>query len=69
MLFTIHLYGANFGEFLGNEGTGLSWEIERQCDDWLFILSRNDEKNEQHALNVSVATGVLLFSLANKNFS
>jgi tRNA(Leu) C34 or U34 (ribose-2'-O)-methylase TrmL len=46
--------------FLGNEGKGLSTEIQNLCTKYLTIpAQRNSKLSELDSLNVSVATGLL----------
>lgn len=52
----------NFKEFaiiMGNEGNGVSEEILKLCDDYLYIPM----KNNCESLNVGVATSIILYEL------
>ena len=51
-----------FALVLGNEGQGVSKEIESLCDDNIYIKM----SSKCESLNVSVATSILLYEVYNK---
>lgn len=53
---------SHFGLIIGNEGQGISREIEELCDEYLYI--RMNENCE--SLNASVAASILLYEINNK---
>ncbi|WP_322902142.1 23S rRNA (guanosine(2251)-2'-O)-methyltransferase RlmB [Mycoplasmopsis felis] len=48
---------------LGSEGDGVSKSVLSVCDEFVYIK----QKGTVQSLNVSVATGIILFDLINKN--
>ena len=53
---------SHFGLIIGNEGQGISREIEELCDEYLYIkMNENCE-----SLNASVAASILLYEINNK---
>ena len=53
---------SHFALIIGNEGQGISKEIEDLCDDYLYIkMNENCE-----SLNASVAASILLYEINNK---
>ena len=51
-----------FALIIGNEGTGISDNISKRCDKYLYIkMNKNCE-----SLNLGVATGILLYELGAK---
>ncbi|XP_055113035.1 rRNA methyltransferase 1, mitochondrial [Symphalangus syndactylus] len=51
---------------LGNEGSGLSQEVQASCQLLLTILPRRQLPPGLESLNVSVAAGILLHSICNQ---
>lgn len=58
---TAHIY-SHFALVIGNEGRGISKEIDDLCDEYLYI-SMNDKCE---SLNASVAASILLYEINNK---
>ena len=55
---------SHFALVIGNEGQGISKNIEELCDEYLYIkMNENCE-----SLNASVAASILLYEINNKNF-
>lgn len=53
---------------LGNEGRGISERVKTLCDTFISIEPRQSLHQGVDSLNVSVATGILLYVLNSKNF-
>jgi tRNA G18 (ribose-2'-O)-methylase SpoU len=49
----------------GNEGHGLHKEVEKQCDAMISVGAHRSLPLGFDSLNVSVATGILLYNLQN----
>lgn len=47
---------------IGNEGNGMSEEVSKLCDDYLYIKMNN----EVESLNAAVATSILLYEMDDK---
>ena len=53
---------SHFALVIGNEGQGISREIDELCDEYLYIkMNENCE-----SLNASVAASILLYEINNK---
>ena len=53
---------SHFALIIGNEGRGISNEVDKLCDEYLYI--RMNESCE--SLNASVAASILMYEINNK---
>ena len=55
---------ASYVLVMGNEGSGLSLEVEKLCDSFLYIAMNDSVES----LNVAVATSILLYEFRGSNY-